>query len=279
VHARACMCECVLVRVCVCACVRACVHACVWVSVSLRVCVSVSVCMCAGMRAASRVSIKGLIEGDPYIIVSANEFLDEEQGEVAVSPSLAEELFKVHSDIVELTKKMDKSPLSSKDLDVEWGHEKTDTSLCFRSDLGTQLRLHQSRLAEGKFLEEITNEDEDEALSSAPEPFSPPQPAPAQLDITTEQERVTPQEGVMSQEGVIAEAQPHGSYLWKTRSAQMEETQLLSFVALAGMEPEVRLWALDQKSTKDRLEKGITMLTERKNILAAKIALSSLNFD
>jgi len=45
------------------------------------------------------------------------------------------------------------------------------------------------------------------------------------------------------------------------------------------MEPEVRLWALDQKSTKDRLEKGITMLTERKNILAAKIALSSLNFD
>ena len=26
----------------------------------------------------------------------------------------------------------------------------TDTSLCFRSDLGTQLRLHQSRLAEGK---------------------------------------------------------------------------------------------------------------------------------
>ena len=48
---------------------------------------------------------------------------------------------------------------------------------------------------------------------------------------------------------------------------------------LAGLEPEVRLWALDQKSTKERLEKGIVMLTERKNILAAKIALSSLNFD
>ena len=85
-----------------------------------------------------------------------------------------------------------------------------------------------------QFLEEITNEDEDEdeALSSAPEPFSPPQPPPAQLDIMTEQQRVTPQGGVMSQEGVIAEAQPHGSYLWKTRSAQMEETQLLSFVAV-----------------------------------------------
>lgn len=72
---------------------------------------------------------------------------------------------------------------------------------------------------------------------------------------------------------------PDESYMWKTTSAQMEEMQLLSFVALAGLEPEVRLWALDQKSTKERLEKGIVMLTERKNILAAKIALSSLNFD
>jgi hypothetical protein len=36
---------------------------------------------------------------------------------------------------------------------------------------------------------------------------------------------------------------------------------------------------LRRASTRERLEKGVAMLTERKNILLAKMALSSLNFD
>jgi len=182
------------------------------------------------MRAASRVSIKALVEGDPYIIVSAVEYLDEKQGEVVVAPSLAEELYKVHSDIVELTTKLDKSPLSTNDLDVEWGHEKTDTSQCFRTSLASQLRLHQSRLAEGKFLEGATENDAfGTALPTTPPPSSD---TPAAGDAGDLVQPTSP---------------PDESYMWKTTSAQMEEMQLLSFVALAGLEPEVRLWALDQK--------------------------------
>eukprot|EP00802_Teleaulax_amphioxeia_P024113 Tamp_24773.p1 GENE.Tamp_24773~~Tamp_24773.p1 ORF type:complete len:318 (+),score=75.98 Tamp_24773:124-954(+) len=179
------------------------------------------------MRAASRVSVKGVCQGDPYIIVSANEYLDEEPEETALPESLSEQVYALHRDIVDLTLKMDGSPLEKGEGEVEWGHERTDTSHCLRSDLRQQLRSHQGVLAEGKFL------DGEE------------------------------KEGLM----------------WKLTSPQMEELQLLSFVALAGLDPEVRMWALDQESTTVRLQKGIEMLTERKNILAAKIALSSLKFD
>jgi hypothetical protein len=33
--------------------------------------------------------------------------------------------------------------------------------------------------------------------------------------------------------------------MWKLKTPQMEELQLLSFVALAGLDPEVRTWTLD----------------------------------
>ena len=87
---------------------------------------------------------------------------------------------------------------SGDEAQVGWGHEKTDTSHCFRSDLRGQVRRHQAALGEGRFLE-----------------------------------GKSPQEA----------AQP---FLWLVQSAELEELQLLSFVALAGLEPEVRLWALDQ---------------------------------
>lgn len=183
------------------------------------------------MRASSRATVKGLLQADPYIIVSASEHLDKEQGETALSPSLGDEIYTVHSEIVEITNKMEKAPLKQSlgADDVEWGHEKTNTAHCFRTDLREQLRLHQTVLSESKFLE--------------------------------------------SEGGGAKE------FMWKLGSPQMEELQLLSFVALAGMDPEVRMWALDQESTRERLEKGRELLTERKNILAAKIALSKLKFD
>ena len=42
---------------------------------------------------------------------------------------------------------------------------------------------------------------------------------------------------------------------------------------------QVRLWGLDQASTKERLKRGLDVLRERKQILQAKMALCSLNFD
>ena len=42
---------------------------------------------------------------------------------------------------------------------------------------------------------------------------------------------------------------------------------------------QVRLWGLDQASTKVRLKRGLDVLRERKQILQAKMALCSLNFD
>ena len=153
------------------------------------------------IRAASRVSIKALTQGDPYVIVSAKEYCDEERsGTGGDMHGLADQVCALHADIVELTTKMDKAPVvdSGDEAQVGWGHEKTDTSHCFRSDLRGQVRRHQAALGEGRFLE-----------------------------------GKSPQEA----------AQP---FLWLVQSAELEELQLLSFVALAGLEPEVHLWALDQ---------------------------------
>jgi hypothetical protein len=153
------------------------------------------------VRAASRASIKALTQDDPFIIVSAKEYCDEERsGTGGDMQAKADQVCALHAEIVELTTRMDKAPVlgGGDDVEVGWGHEKTDTSHCFRSDLRQQVRRHQTALAEGKFLE-----------------------------------------GKSAQEL----AQP---FLWRVQSAELEELQLLSFVALAGLEPEVRLWALDQ---------------------------------
>ena len=61
------------------------------------------------MRAAGRVSIKALMQGDPYIVVSAAEYRDEERtGSGAALQQLADEVVTLHADIVELTTDMDK---------------------------------------------------------------------------------------------------------------------------------------------------------------------------
>ena len=41
----------------------------------------------------------------------------------------------------------------------------------------------------------------------------------------------------------------------------------------------IAVGVMRRASTRGRLEKGVAMLAERKNILLAKIALSSLKFD
>ena len=150
------------------------------------------------MRAHGRASIKALMQGDPYIIVSATEYRDEERSagdsDAGIMEQLADDIFSLHADVVELTTSLDKDPATAGASDVAWGHEKTNTSHCFRSDLREQVRQHQAALAEGGFL----------------------------------------------QEGGESGGGAGEGYLWGVESAQLEELQLLSFVALAGLEPEVR---------------------------------------
>ncbi|MGB1601602.1 MAG: hypothetical protein ACPIOQ_53215, partial [Promethearchaeia archaeon] len=166
-------------------------------------------------------------------------------------------------------------------------------------------------LAEGRFLESDAAADSTEINSDA-----------ADTNYSADTTAV-------AHTGMERGADEGAQCMWKVANAHMEEAQLLSFVALAGLEPEVRvccgeslclcrlgvfqgqsvpvfesvihcvclslcmcvsrfithardqvrLWGLDQASTQERLKRGLDVLRERKQILQAKMALCSLNFD
>ena len=64
---------------------------------------------------------------------------------------------------------------------------------------------------------------------------------------------------------------------WACVSREAEDLQLLSFAAVAGFDPAVRMRALDTQDTGERMREARARLEQHRQVLAAKSALAGLD--
>jgi hypothetical protein len=192
------------------------------------------------LRAVSRISVKALTQLDPFVLVSGAEYLDEGGGAKAAAGDT----------VARLVEKLYEAHSEIVDLSLKLDAAVPEQEGAGLASTETEIEWGHEK---GNYRDCVR---------------------------TPLKEQVAQYKQCLSEGRFLEEDGPgDDEFMWKLADAESEEVQLLSFVALAGMDPEVRLWALDQNSTVERIEKGLEILTERKNILAAKMALSSIKFD